>query len=174
MRVWCSGEISCWHRYWQRTGKKKNDCVPCCCITEEQFWRCTSMVLQIWAHLQQIVFYFIPLQNISERFLQAADSFEMTELQQLWDGRLWVGGEVNHSQLLRFSCKTNQAITRVIIVFQSFFSRSCLTWAGSSSLNVKTCCFFSRHLWEFIKSRWVFDCWSDKRSNLKTQRAFFC
>lgn len=116
--------------------------MPCCCITEEQFWRCTSMVLQIWAHLQQIVFYFIPLQNISERFLQAADSFEMTELQQLWDGRLWVGGEVNHSQLLRFSCKTNQAITRVIIVFQSFFSRTCLTWAGSSSLNVKTCCFY--------------------------------
>lgn len=116
--------------------------MPCCCITEEQFWRCTSMVLQIWAHLQQIVFYFIPLQNISERFLQAADSFEMTELQQLWDGRLWVGGEVNHSQLLRFSCKTNQAITHVIIVFQSFFSRTCLTWAGSSSLNVKTCCFY--------------------------------
>lgn len=116
--------------------------MPCCCITEEQFWRCTSTVLQIWAHLQQIVFYFIPLQNISERFLQAADSFEMTELQQLWDGRLWVGGEVNHSQLLRFSCKTNQAITHVIIVFQSFFSRTCLTWAGSSSLNVKTCCFF--------------------------------
>lgn len=116
--------------------------MPCCCITEEQFWRCTSTVLQIWAHLQQIVFYFIPLQNISERFLQAADSFEMTELQQLWDGRLWVGGEVNHSQLLRFSCKTNQAITHVIIVFQSFFSRTCLTWAGSSSLNVKTCCFY--------------------------------
>lgn len=116
--------------------------MPCCCITEEQFWRCTSMVSQIWAHLQQIVFYFIPLQNISERFLQAADSFEMTELQQLWDGRLWVGGEVNHSQLLRFSCKTNQAITEVIIVFQSFFSRTCLTWAGSSSLNVKTCCFY--------------------------------
>lgn len=148
--------------------------MPCCCITEEQFWRCTSMVLQIWAHLQQIVFYFIPLQNISERFLQAADSFEMTELQQLWDGRLWVGGEVNHSQLLRFSCKTNQAITRVIIVFQSFFSRTCLTWAGSSSLNVKTCSFFPVIYESSLSPVGFLTVGRTKEAIWKTQRAFFC
>ena len=30
--------------------------MPCCCVTEEQFWRCTSVILQIWAHLQEIAF----------------------------------------------------------------------------------------------------------------------
>lgn len=60
----------------------------------------------------------------------------------------------------------------------SYYSRnycfSVIFQSNLSNLKCEDVLFLSCHLWEFIKSRWVFDCWSDKRSNLKTQRAFFC
>lgn len=154
---------------------------------EKKKWLCAVLLYNWGAVLKMHIDGFANLSSFTANcvlFYTTAEHFWAfpTSCGFIWDDRTaaalgwetvgWWGSQPQSTLKIQLQNKSSYYSSNYCfsVIFQSNLSN--LSWF--QLLKCEDVLFLSRHLWEFIKSRWVFDCWSDKRSNLKTQRAFFC